>query len=310
MQILSNNFLTIKNTYIIPLIGHNPSGRYDMTYYKVKNIIKNHTKRIQNTGKNHYLIELSKDYFYKALFNEIVQFYLKMTLQYNDLINIEKMVTKSWLLVTDYYKFFYSICCLFRMMHRGYIFIEPSLSKEISHIFTALTGTPIQFNSGTYFFIVTKTVGNDITIDLNVAAGSVHESSWNKFYLELIQMEKQSDSDEKVVLAKIKKVFSTYNSIFPSQLRNDVNYKGEYIYKEIDKDFFYNIANNDIDNIGRIILKSEIIDNLNSKNKFLNLIGMYFYNLTQELFNEIVNRSGKIYYHHKCLKNKMILLSS
>lgn len=309
MTVFASNFLSIKNEFIIPLVRHDPS-KIDVNYFRIKNVICQNIRKVEGISNNSYLIHLPSDVFQKALLNEIILFYLRASLQLNDLMKIEGVVTRSWLLVTNYYANFFCATCLLRIMHQGFTYLDSQESQKISELFTILLSESVQLNSGNYSFDLKENDGDEIILEFKKSPLKVHEGTWHRVYMEFHKMQSRSNSRqlEKAILLKIIEAFGCHGKTFFSTLRNDVNYNCKYACDDIDSLFYFNLNRADIDSLGKAILKADIRkDDIDSRNQFMNLIGMYLFHLIGKLFDEVIQRHpGSISLYNKAIKMKKI----
>ncbi|MGG6237605.1 hypothetical protein ACQ4N7_03110 [Nodosilinea sp. AN01ver1] len=311
MTIFASNFLSLKNEFIIPLIQHNPS-KIDRDYFRIKNIIYQNVRKVENISNNSYLIRLESGIFQKALLNEIILFYLRASLQFNDLMKIEDVVNRSWLLVTNYYANFFCATCLLRMMHQGFTYLDSREAQKISELFTILLSESVQLSSGNYSFDLKEKDGDEIVLEFKKSPLKVHEGTWHRIYIEFYRMQSRSSPKqlEKAVLLKIVEAFGCHGKTFFSTLRNDVNYNCKYACDDIDNLFYFNLNKDVMDDIGKAILKADIRkDDIDSRNQFMNLIGMYLFHLSSKLFDEVLQRyPSSISLYNKAIKMKKIEL--
>ncbi len=197
MELYDNNFLFLRNKYIIPKV-HYGIKRNNYKYWNLKDILSNNIISLKKLFGKSFEIELSKEDYYKAIHCEIELFMNKSAIQHKDLIK-QIDVSKTWSFVTLYYLSFFSITLLYRFLDRGFLFFSREQLKRISDFSLAIYSDIIEFPTGNYYFNLKEiNESGNVVIVLTFKGDNVHKTSWNYFEEVLTEFWKQSTNNERI----------------------------------------------------------------------------------------------------------------
>lgn len=234
MDLFGSAYLDIRNKYVIPTIKYGVKRKK----YSTWNIKKTLIHKIQGMYFNNstYEIELNEDDFYNSLICDVELFYNKTLLQLKE-YNKYKSTGTTWSIVTLYYFLFFSATTLLRILHRGYIFLDSSITKELDKYYTAVYSSPIQLKRGSYYFYVKPSQNaGKILVCLTHKSEGVHQLTLYRI-ADIIRQEimPKADPNEKVYFEYLNKFLNIYDVEFPSTLRNQLNYTNESCVLDIEK---------------------------------------------------------------------------
>lgn len=311
MELFGRNFLKIRNESIIPLIGYGIK-KNKTEYWGFKDVITNNLISLNKISNNSYELEISKSDFYKALHCDIELFLNKATVQYNDFL-VSHNNSPTWSFVTLYYFTFFSMTTLFRLLRKGFIFLQEEQVKNIENFSLAMYSDVIKVNPGNYYFSFIKenAVGN-VIISLNHKGEGVHKLSWIQLESTIREFLSSCDTDEKTFFTSLLNFFRFYKSDFPSTLRNTLNYHGSSSMLDLDKKLFYITLQLNTESIVRGTLALKVDRSLESQINAVSYLSTFLFKYINELYQEYNSRSafGSDFNKHRkdYLKSKGILL--
>lgn len=291
MQIFGTNFLKVKNNYILPLINYGIT-RPKYSHWSFKDIITNNVISLKkNVGKS-VEIELSPDDFYKALHCDIELFTNKAIIQY---VEYRKSIlnSPSWSYVTLYYFSFFTITCFFRLLHRGFVFLNSEQIKRLENYSILVNSEIISLDTGNYYFNVKEVnqFGN-VILNLTHRGDNVHKSNWIQLETTLRSFLPNCDKDE-LLIYKLQLAFiSKYKPEYPSTLRNHLNYTAESSILDFEQAIpiidLGKINSNFVD--GLFKLKTD--DTVKCKMEAASYLTSFIHQFNIELYNEYLLRSN------------------
>jgi hypothetical protein len=288
--LFADQFFKLRDNYIIPLLNLKINPK-NFEFWDLKNIITTKLISVRRNSNDRFLLTLNKEDFLKAIFVDIENFYTRSIVQFVDLKLSLRFNSKSWLFITNYYLGFFSITTLFRMLWRGFIFIDEKKAHELSNILTVLAGESLKIKPGNYFFYVLKEESNTISIEIVLKSQGIHEHSWNYIETLLLKLLKNSKSDEKVILDKLKDIIIKFHPTFISSLRNQINYHGSVGISEISNKISFSYTD-DYQIFIKRLLANSLSDDLLNKMALANLYSHYFFLLVLKLYSELKERRG------------------
>lgn len=239
MLIYDRAYTEIRNKYIIPLTNYSvPYTHLNNT--NVKSFILKKTKAIDIRNNDEYVFYFEKSDLLKGILGDIELFYIRQTIQSNDskLISDAKF-SANWNIVTNYYNAFFSSSLLLRLCYRGNIFLDNEFKRNIEKLISFYSGNVVKLDSNQFYEVVEE--NNEYVLKLK-SFGNVgtHEIVWKKMDLLLDELRilARKDSDEALLLSYIKEINNNLVNVYPSKLRNRVNYQPIYGIQYIDKKLF------------------------------------------------------------------------
>lgn len=164
-------------------------------------------------------------------------------------------------------------------------------------IISAFTSESITLKSNYFFQIELNERDLEYTLTLHESSNMTHELVWEKIndLLEEVKKGAIATSDEYTILQCISIVNRRKKPIYPSRLRNIVNYQAYYGIKEIERKYSAaNILDYNEDWLSAIIgfdnRKSD--DDQQQINLFVSYV-RYLYAFTFNLVNEYIERRGR-----------------
>lgn len=234
MELFGQNYLRIRNESILPSIKYGIK-KNKVEHWDFKDILTTQLVELRKISNNSYEIEMSQSYFYKALHCDIELFLNKCFVQYNEFI-VSKKNSSTWSFVTMYYLSFFSMTLLFRLMRKGFIFLQNEQAKNLEDFSLAMYGVVISVKPGNYYFnYKAESVTGNVILNFSSKGEGVHKLSWIQLENTFRDFIPFSDSDEKTIFQSLLNFFLNFNSEFPSQLRNKLNYHGISSILDLDK---------------------------------------------------------------------------
>ncbi|CAI7724661.1 MULTISPECIES: hypothetical protein [Bacillus] len=246
-------------------------------------------------GSHEKIFILDIDIFYKALSSEIIGFYRRVKKQ---LLNVKKLNDEfdyTWNFVSEYYLSFFLITTLTRFNGEFTIYLYEEEAEEISTIATVYAGEPLKINQGQY---VLKIIDNDyekkeVTVSLK-SKRDTHASAWDLFYSFLRNyrsLVNNTDTHEDNILAVLQQFFSEKNNIL-SVCRNELNYKYQFGYDEINHHRVYESPNwdSEFDSIQKEILKLPSRPDIEDCVKSIIIINYFLIELLKIIYTEFTKK--------------------
>lgn len=292
MDLFGNNFLTIRNNHLLPRISYGVlRNKYE--FWSLKDVFTTKIISLNKLSGKSYEIELSKEDYYKSIHCDIELFMNKVEVQYADFLSNSK-ISASWSFITFYYFAFFNVTCLFRFIDKGFIFLSREQCKRIEEFSVARYSAPISVTTGNYYFAL-KEINNygNVVIILSHKGENVHKSTWLQLESTLREFLNTSDELEKDLIHLFLNHFTQFESSFPSNLRNKLNYNGSsclldfnsvipYIsLKELNKDFKTNLIKLDI----------SVTTNFNQMES-ISYLTSFIFEFNKKLQNEYRSRSS------------------
>ena len=285
-----NNYINIRDSHILQKVSFG-INKDKISYWSLKDVISEQMRSVRKISKNAFEIELDEDVFYKAMHCETELFMNKMMIQYADYKSIES-TSRTWSFVTMYYFGFFNLTCLFRICNRGFVFFSNEHLKKITQFYELKYNEVYALGTGNYYFNIKEVTDHgSVIITLNQKP-DVHKSSWEQFVIFLsTELRKTCNNQEGLIYDELLKDFSAYTSMFPSQMRNKLNYNGDSSVLDLKnklpqlelyhtKDEFINYLNGKKD-------KDENIDKLKKSSYIIS----YLFNLNIRLYKEYLSRN-------------------
>ncbi len=141
MNILDNNFYTLRNEYIIPISSY--FGDYSKSeIYNLKTVLSSYFNNISNPKANTFELEIEESLFNKSLLNDIEFFYSRAIVQCSDVLH-SKLQSEAWRFVTQYYFSFFSLVSLLRIMRQGFVFFSKKETEAFNLVSTSILKTKL-----------------------------------------------------------------------------------------------------------------------------------------------------------------------
>lgn len=292
MEFFGRNFRAIRNNHILPRLDYGvPRNKYE--FWSLKDVFTNKLISLNKLSGKSYEIELTINDYYKAIHCDIELFMNKIFVQYSD-FKKQTNISPSWSFVTLYYFTFFNATCLFRFTDKGFIFLNREQAKRIEDFSIAMYSNIISVATGNYYFSVKEinSYGNIVLI-VSHKGDSVHKSTWIQMESSLREFAGFSDSNESVLYNLLLNQFTQFQSEFPSNLRNKLNYNGDssildlensipfMTLREINLNYLQELTNLDTNN-------SNIINQMKS----INLLTSFLFELNQRLYKDYAERSA------------------
>lgn len=290
MQLFGDNFLTVRNKYVLPLAVHG-IPREKMGYWLFKDVISTNIVSINKLSGKSLEIELNKEYYYKALYCDIELFLNKSIIQFSDFLRSQKS-SPCWSFVTLYYLAFFSCTCFLRFLNRGYLFINGEQKKRIEDFYLAVYSTPINLDVGNYFFsFKEENASGNIVISLTAKGDGIHKLNWHQLEATLRDFIADCDADETVIYNTLLGHFRAFKTEFPSNLRNQLNYQGESSIHDFDRTIPYiNLIDIDKDFV-RGLRGLSIEETFSNKVYSTAYLAVFLLKFILKLYDEYSNRS-------------------
>lgn len=300
MNLFGTNYLKIRNEYLIPIVPYGIQ-RKNYEFWLFKDIITDRLRSFNKISKNSFEIEISQDEFFKSLYCEIQLFLNKSLIQYCD-FNKSPTSSSCWSFVSLYYLSFFASTTFFRFLHRGYIFLDSSHIKKISDYSLAVYSSPINLDSGNYYFDASKpNLSGNIVLTLSHKGSNFHQQQWVQLESFLTSCLADCDSDESQIFNLLLQLFKKLPNDFQSKTRNKLNYKGESAIWEFEKKFPYV----DFVKLNNDFLKElSIFDNKVTDNNQIRgtaFVSIFLMKYILKLYSELEFRSkfGKDFYRER-----------
>ncbi len=140
----------------------------------------------------------------------------------------------AWTTVTAYYWSFFSALALTRIIGRSTWFLDKSALLDLRALANVATGRP---GAGTLLFEVLPQQNSDCELHLTESGRNNHEAVWhcfNKLVGRVFAAANQNSSiDEYRLWWCLSECAKILGESWPSEIRNDVNYKAGYAYREV-----------------------------------------------------------------------------
>lgn len=303
MLLFEKSYNSIVSKYIVPLCD------YGVSYKKIRpnalrTILTTKPRRITVVNSKDICFQFEKDVLLKALVNDIEQFYIRTLLQgaaIKKIYNDAKDPCTNWNIVTNYYYAYFLAGLFLRLCYRGTFYFDTKTQKELKRIITAFLpeekAQNIAIGNNYFFQIALNEKDLEYTLTLHESSRMTHELVWDKIgeLIEEIKANATKDSNEYTVLESISTVNHHKKAIYPSQLRNIVNYQPYYGISEIEKKYSAPSILDCEDNWLSSIMEFES-DQSDDEQKQINLFTAYvryLYTYTFNLINEYIDRRGR-----------------
>lgn len=293
MLLIDTGISHIRNEYLIPRTGFSVDFN-KIKYWTIKDVIVKYLKSIKKINDKSFEIEIPKEFFLKAINCEIDLFYTKAQVQMMHIKNATYTVG-CWPYVSAYYWLFYNATVLQRNFYRGMLSFDGTTAQQITDIGIALIDDIIKFPPGSYFFSASFNEYDHVVLNLN-AKKDFHKSTWSQMPLIIREINSHASKDELLILDNINFLFDKFNYNFPSQIRNDLNYKYDTALYDLNKDidsFPVPIVNEKYtsDFLKKVAKYNGNQNNLQFKIDCSLYLGSYFQHINNYLQNEFINRS-------------------
>lgn len=291
MDLFDKNFRVIRNQHIIPKIEYGISQK-KIEHWSFKDTITNKLISLKKLNGRALEIELNSEDYYKSIHCDIELFFNKSIIQYADITQSNK-ISPTWSFVSIYYFAFFNVTCLFRFLDKGFFFLSKEHCSRLEKFSLAMYSEVISLNTGNYYCNLKEinSYGNAV-LTISIKNDSVHKSTWQQLELTLKEFSNNSTDDESVIFDLFLDHFKKFNSEYPSQLRNKLNYNGDSSVLDINN----SIPIMKLRLIDRQFLKDLLKINSNSTDhiermKSVTLLASYLYKLNEKLYSEFLNRS-------------------
>lgn len=203
-----------------------------------KLLIGNSVKNIEVDNSNNYVFTFNREDLLSALKAEILMFYTKSVLQYNDylLTNRNHQISANWDLVTGYYSAYADASLLLRLVGKGNIYFDSEYQTKLYSYIARFIGDKIGDVYQNSFFTVDL---NNGTITISKSTAQVHQAVWreiSQLLHDMLLLSRQK-SDEFTILQCCSEINKALTDTFPSQIRNAINYRSEYSVRYLRKQF-------------------------------------------------------------------------
>lgn len=292
MLIYDQAYMQLRNKYLVPL------SKYAIQYKSLRNTnIKRIMARFTSVDANDdksYTYSFNTDDLMKALLGDIFLFFIRAMIHKYDLQNIMKSPhSANWNIVTNYYYSFFLGGLLLRLCHRGNIFLDIRIRKQMEELMEyVLHDEKIILESNLFYEV--QYDNTEYVLKLTKGEANTHEIVWKKVYslFEELYSFAKSGTDEHDVLKNILQINKDFSNTFPSQLRNRVNYQLIYGINWVDNKLY--AIDNNVNWIQEIMFYKK--NNLTDDNKIARL--MYSYTkyieyLCNNLIGEYYEMQGK-----------------
>lgn len=239
MLIFDKAYTETKNRYIVPLSSFSVQYNH-LKKVNVKEILKNKWVTVDENGSGVYLFHFEKDDLFKGLLGDIELFYIRQLIQSYDVSNVERTdISANWNIVTNYYNAFFAASLLLRICHRGNIFLDEQLRKNIEQLVSQVLGKAIKLDSNEFYEVIDDN-GEKVLKLRSSGKTNTHELVWVEMdkLIDEMRMLSRNGSDEFTFLEAIKRANSCLRSTYPSMLRNRVNYQPVYGLNFLDNKLF------------------------------------------------------------------------
>ncbi|MEL7606532.1 MAG: hypothetical protein AAGU39_10800 [Sedimentibacter saalensis] len=238
MLVFDKAYVEVKNKYILPLIDYSVPYR-SLRNNNIKSILCNKFISVDDLGNKEYRLYFEKDILIKALLGDIELFFIRAVLQKEDVNCVShSSISANWNIVTNYYYSFFYASLLLRICHRGNLFLDLEIKKQLEILISQVIGTPISLDSNLFYEI--QSMNGNYAIKLSPSAANTHEIVWKKIddLMDELILLSRSNSEESTVLKSIKNINNKLSNTYPSKLRNRVNYQPLYGIEYLDRKLY------------------------------------------------------------------------
>lgn len=285
MFVYDKAFMELRSKYLIPIANYSVSYNH-LRNMNIKNIILTKSKAIDVLNDNEYIFHFDESDILKGLLGDIELFYIRQVIQRRDAeICGGLRISANWNIVTNYYRAFFTASLMLRLCHRGNIFFDKELKRNIEKLISNVTGNVMRLDSN-QFYEVDK-INDEFVLKIVPMKDGTHELVWKKMDELINQMLllTRKKTDEALVLGEIKKINDKLKNTYPSQLRNRVNYQPLYGLEYLDKNLFH--INKKISWMEQLLN----FENTDNDNK----IGCYMYAYTKYMEHFCLNFIAEYY---------------
>lgn len=290
--LFNTGFLFIRNQHILPRIKYGINAN-KANFWRLKKIITEKLNDINHIDNSSFEITLNQEDYFKLIYCESELFLNKSYIQYHDYKKMVDKLSGSWSFVTLYYLLFFNLCCLMRFCDCGYVYLSSEYTRKLENSHAALKSLPIKINDGNYFFkkISADNYGN-IKISLK-RVDTTHKVIWGEFRNILIQLIEKSSAEELVIYKTILSHLDSFQSSFPSSIRNELNYNAETSLLDLNSQITcYDLSDLDEYFFSSFLKIDRNKTDLSNKIKSITHISNFIYNLNFRLAEEFYERSG------------------
>lgn len=236
MLIYDKAYTEIKNKYIVPLTPFSIQYR-SLKNVNIKELLKNKWTSVEENVTGGYSFHFDKSDLLKGVLGDIELFYIRQLIQSYDVHEVSLTnVSANWDIVTNYYNAFFAASLMLRMCHRGNIFLDDSLRKEIETLVSQVLGKAIKLDANQFYEVFEE--NDELVLKLRTSGKiNTHELVWVEMdkLIDEMKLLARKKSEESLFLDAIKKANSCLKNTYPSKLRNRVNYQPIYGLNYLDK---------------------------------------------------------------------------
>lgn len=241
MVVYDKAYLSVKTKYIVPL------SKYRIRYQSLNKcnmkslLLNGDIKSIEKVSKDDYKIFVDEEILFKSLLGDISLMYIRSMIQKKDresILNESSKISSNWNIVTYYYSYYFFASLLLRLCHRGTMFLNTEEKKKINEIFSEVIGSIVNIDSNVVYEIQKTTDG--YVLFLRKGDAKTHELVWKQtssLLNEILPLSTHK-SDEETILKILNRINLELSPIYPSQLRNRVNYQLKYGLKFINNQLY------------------------------------------------------------------------
>lgn len=259
MLIFDRAYTEIKNKYIVPLSSYAVQYR-SLRSVNIKAFLNNKWISVEEDSPGVYLFHFVRDDLYKGVLGDIELFYIRQLIQSYDVESIRlTSISANWSIVTYYYNAFFAASLLLRLCHRGNIFLDELLRRNVEGLVSQVLGEVIKLDSNMFYEVIDN--NSDKLLKLRSSGKSnTHELVWVEMdkLIDEMRLLSRRGSEEFVFLDAIKRINNHLQNTYPSKLRNRVNYQPIYGLWYLDKKLF--VVNSKISWIDTILGFSDTSD--------------------------------------------------
>lgn len=296
MNILGHNYLKIRNEGIIPVISY---AKINLSEYKVhvlKNALIDHFNFVENPSSKLFYFTVPKSIINKALLAEAEQFYIRSLFQDQDQNLIKIYGSNSWQFTTQYYRYFFLLTSLQRILKKGYFFLNSEQASYLSDASNVFLHSIVKFEKGNYEFkIIAENASNDYIVSLKPAGSDVHKLMWYDFktLINKLVANSKPGSDECAFLTLLKQKINIEKTFSPSTTRNNINYSSSICLLELNKKIYCPTI--DINRLSQILseISTSISSDINVSIKLSLVLTEYINILVKELLNDLKSRNNQ-----------------
>lgn len=238
MLVYDKAYMDLRSKYLVPLAKYSVSYSH-LRNTNIKRTIVEKTTSVDVISDREYIFHFDEDYLLKALLGDVELFYIRKIIQNDDTIcGTGVGVSANWNIVTHYYNAFFASSLMLRLCHRGNIYLDNDLKRNLEKMISMVTGTVIKLDSNQYYEVYERQ--GQYVLKLTKAEDNTHELVWRKLdsLIDDMLLLARKKSDEYLILSAIRQINRYLGNTFPSQLRNRVNYQTIYGLNCIDKKIF------------------------------------------------------------------------